>query len=219
MPSTTSTTAASSTETSSTLALSPPFTYLTSPRTLSTSPTTPTWHCHCWLWYASPFPTLDLPFFIPSQRESFPFSPRTTNPIAGSFGHVVPEAIGKPTAGHWPTSMIASPRIHRWNTGPLLSLRTAIISVAIPLFVPTPPTIAQKNANPKILESIMEPVSDQAKSFIQCLPFLNSLHRLASQEVWCDRWLTLITTADMPSHRVDIGALLPQAVEDDLITS
>jgi len=62
-------------------------TYLTNPRTFSTSSTTPTWHRHCWLWHASPFPTLC------SKRETSPFSRRTTHPISGSFGYVVPEVI------------------------------------------------------------------------------------------------------------------------------
>ena len=89
MPSTTSTTAASPTKTQVHLisSLSPPLTYLTNPRTFSTSPTTPTWHRHCWLWH---FPPLT---FLCSKRETSPFSRRITHPISGSFGYVVPEVI------------------------------------------------------------------------------------------------------------------------------
>ena len=65
------------------------------------------------------------------------------------------------------------------------SLRTAIIAYALfcgyPSFcADTTTTISQQNANPNILESILEPVSDQAKSFIRCLPFLKLLYLLAS---------------------------------------
>ena len=37
--------------------------------------------------------SISLPLFIPSQRETSPFSRRATHPIAGSFGYVVPEVI------------------------------------------------------------------------------------------------------------------------------
>ena len=58
--------------------------------------------------------------------------------------------------------------------------KSYLLDVVIRCNLFTTTTIAQQNTNPKTLESILEPVSDQAKSFIRCLPFLNSLHLLAS---------------------------------------
>ena len=58
-----------------------------------------------------------------------------------------------------------------------------------------------------MIESVLDPVSDQAKSFIRRLAALDPFHRPTAQEALCDPWLAINT--DTPSH-VDLFPTLRQ---------
>ena len=102
-----------------------------------------------------------------------------------------------PVTKNWFTRLIGSTRIHGLNKSSLSSLCTAIIT-----YVPLCGYLSfdAKNTMPsrtrpqnQILESILEPISNQAEPFIWCLTVLDSLHCPTAQEDLRDPWFTPTT--------------------------